>query len=576
MSGDGAAERPGRRHDLWDEDEPGSSSTPGTDEAADGRAARHARRRRRAWPWWVIALAALLVLLLCAGGAFFAFGGDDETASGCGDEPLRVAAAPEIADALDTALTKVEKSEDCADFDVAATDSAQAAKSINDGKAPDVWVPDSSTWIDAVNSDEAQDQWVQGKSIASSPVALATGSDQEKAASSVPSWGNLLREEGSLRMANPDVDTASRLAFHASRIGEPSQIGMDTGKRLIFLSRFAAPSVEKLMADYTSDPKKTEPFPASEQAIYTYNQEHEDAPPLHAVVPDKGTLSFDYPWMVNPELEGELRDAVDSAQAELGTLEVREALTKAGFRTSDGEQGPTIDGEEAAEFTELEPLSSSERVDAVDQWDTLRTDMRMLALIDVSGSMRRESPTPGLSRWEVTQGSLENGLKILPDGSQVGAWVFSSERKGDQDYEELSDVERLNASNGSQTHREELADLVADSESLIEGDTGLYDSVWASYQKMVEEYDPDYVNSVVVFTDGENDDPTGGLSLTQLLDKLDEAYDPEKPVRVVTIGMGEADPDALQRISDETGGTSYIAETPDDIERVFVQALLAR
>ena len=28
--------------------------------------------------------------------------------------------------------------------------------------------------------------------------------------------------------------------------------------------------------------------------------------------------------------------------------------------------------------------------------------------------------------------------------------------------------------------------------------------------------------------------------------------------------------------ADETGGTSYIAETPDDIERVFVQALLAR
>ena len=34
--------------------------------------------------------------------------------------------------------------------------------------------------------------------------------------------------------------------------------------------------------------------------------------------------------------------------------------------------------------------------------------------------------------------------------------------------------------------------------------------------------------------------------------------------------------DTLQKIADETGGTSYIAETPDDIERVFVQALLAR
>ena len=68
----------------------------------------------------------------------------------------------------------------------------------------------------------------------------------------------------------------------------------------------------------------------------------------------------------------------------------------------------------------------------------------------------------------------------------------------------------------------------------------------------------------------------GGLSLDQLLSELDSAKDPSRPVRIITIGMGEADPSALQQISAATGGTSYIANTPQDIERILVEALLAR
>ena len=93
---------------------------------------------------------------------------------------------------------------------------------------------------------------------------------------------------------------------------------------------------------------------------------------------------------------------------------------------------------------------------------------------------------------------------------------------------------------------------------------------------MVTEYDPDYVNSVVIMTDGKNDDPGGGLDLNQLLVRIKATSKGDRPVRVITIGMGEADPRALQAISKATGGTSYIANTPADIQRVFVQALLAR
>ena len=60
MSGEGA-DRPGRRHDLWDEDTPAASS--GGTATARPRGGRHGSSRR-GWPWWVILLAILLVLAM--------------------------------------------------------------------------------------------------------------------------------------------------------------------------------------------------------------------------------------------------------------------------------------------------------------------------------------------------------------------------------------------------------------------------------------------------------------------------------------------------------------------------------
>lgn len=578
-----AEDRPGRRRDLWDEDDSTSSSakqttsegSPQDEPAAEVRTRRslHRERRGRRLPWWIVLVAIVLVALLCLGGAWAFLGGDESSSATCEDS-INVSAAPEIADPLEKALAKVKG--ECTDFRVTAAAASTVAKNINEGMAPDVWVPDSSTWIDAIDQDKTPGQWLEGQSIASSPIVMAAGSETEGAPTQASNWTRIINDKGDLQMANPDVDTASRLAFHASRVGQPGRIGLQTGERLIFLSRFAAPSVNKLFEDYANEPKKNKPFPASEQEIATFNEEHDDVPPLRAVMPEDGTLSLDYPWITNPELKDEALDAADKARTELGTIDVRTSLTAAGFRDANGQGGPTVAGQEAAPVEELEAPGRSERIALVEQWDIMRTDMRMLAVIDVSGSMQWSSPTPGMSRWDVTQGALITGTGLLPAGSEVGAWIFSSDRKNGKDYQQVAPVKAMNSEGESGTHRDDLTQLVEDGDKWLGGDTALYDSIWAAHQKMVKEYDPEYVNSIVVFTDGENDDPNGGLSLKQLLNKLDDSYDAQRPVRVITIGMGEADPSALQKIADETGGTSYIAETPDDIERVFVEALLAR
>lgn len=563
---------------------------------SEKRPHRASHRRPRRLRWVLLAIATVVVLAL-GGGAASQFGEQQDQASDCLDEPIRVAAAPEIAPTVARVLEAAE--DECVSFEVTERGPASTAEAIGLGDAPDVWIPTSSTWLDAVEQPQSQDpstdgssdegssedssatddgteEWTAGPSIAKSPVVLAAGSTMADRPNAVSSWADYVDGDRPLRMANPESDTASRLAFHGSRVASKADMGLQLGGRLIFMSRFAAPSMNQLLDDYRADPVDSQPFPASEQQVFAFNTEHPAEPELDALMPRDGTLVFDYPWITRPDLDRAQFAAAERGRVLFGQAETRATLSEAGFRTADGQGGPELNGKRPATLTELTPLDRDERLEAVARWEILRTDMRMLALVDVSGSVLWPSPTPGLSRFDVITGALAQGVRILPAGSQVGGWIFSTDQDGEIPYRELAPVRRLDAAEGSGTHRDELADLIEQASTFIAGDTALNDSVWAAYQHMQEEYDPDYVNSVVLFTDGVNDNPRGGLSLEELLEKIEAAKDPERPVVVVTVGSGEADADALRQIAEATDGTSYIAETPDDITRVFIEALLAR
>jgi hypothetical protein len=137
-------------------------------------------------------------------------------------------------------------------------------------------------------------------------------------------------------------------------------------------------------------------------------------------------------------------------------------------------------------------------------------------------------------------------------------------------------MRRLDTSVGSIDQREVLRRIITTTKPNPKGDTGLYDSTLAAFRQANKNWSSGYVNSVVVMTDGVNDDSTGGIDLNGLLAALKREYNKDRPVRIVTIGMGEADTRALQLIAKATGATSYLANTPEDIETVLVKALLAR
>lgn len=211
----------------------------------------------------------------------------------------------------------------------------------------------------------------------------------------------------------------------------------------------------------------------------------------------------------------------------------------------------------------------------VGAWQLLSRPSRTLAVIDVSGSMQYAAGDS--SRMGLAVEAAQEGQQLFPDDSALGLWAFSVELgKNGKDYLPLVPIRPLGQEVDGTTQRALVQKATA---SLVErtgGGTGLYDSVLAAYREVQKGYDPDAVNSVIVLTDGENEDPDS-MSLNDLLDTLESEANPDKPVVIIAIGITEdADESALEAMAHVTGGNSYVALEPDDISNVFVQALASR
>ena len=105
------------------------------------------------------------------------------------------------------------------------------------------------------------------------------------------------------------------------------------------------------------------------------------------------------------------------------------------------------------------------------------------------------------------------------------------------------------------------------------GATGLYDTALAAYLESQKAWEAGRINLVVLMTDGKNEDKDG-LTRPQLLQRLQAAVRPDRPVQIVTIAYGQdADIGALQDISRVTGGRTFVSRNPADVEKVFLAAL---
>jgi Ca-activated chloride channel family protein len=529
----------------------------------------------------------------------------------CGDQiQLSIAAAPDIEPAVRAMAagwsgTKPRVNGRCVAVAVTPADPADIAAAVADqhhgtlagvGRAngdvrvPTVWIPDSSIWLQRLRA--VRQEWVpaDAPSVARSPVVLAM--PQPAAAtlgwpSKKLSWADLLAKlsgGGRLKpgIVDPNRDATSlsgllALGAAATAAGSTGQQATVAGLRALATGRAALRA--DLLArfprggDAGSLASSLSAAPLAEQAVIAYNDGQPQVP-LAPVYLEPAPIGLDYPYVVLP---GASRDDDAAARAVLITLAgdaYRDSLARQGLRAADGTAG--------AGFADLKgaPVKASLTGQAPDpatidkllaNWNTLTAPGRMLAIIDVSGSMATPVPTAGnATREQVAVEAARRGLNLLDDTWAVGLWIFSTKLDSGNDWQQLVPIGPLSS------QRPNLLaglDLVR---TKTNGGTGLYNTVLAGYKAVQATWDPSRVNSVVLFTDDRNEDAPG-LTLDQLVAELTKIKDPARPVVVVALGIGNQVSEAeLRSITDAIGGATFLAPDASQVGDTFLKALALR
>ncbi|MGY1615328.1 VWA domain-containing protein [Geodermatophilus sp. SYSU D00691] len=535
---------------------------------------------RRVHPRAVVAAAAVLVLL--AGGIVWwvvASGGDD---AACAEQPVRVTVAPEVGDLARELLADTQTLPDggCA---VAEVDTQEPLETVADlgalegGALPQVWVPDSSLWL--ARAPEGAPLEPTGN-LASSPVVLATGSSVAGwlgAPDTPPTWAEALSAGHPITVPDLARSAEGISALGAVRAGLGGGEDADNAivQAVLAASRGPALSVQDALAAGAAGDPQAPLVPVSEQEVWAVNSTAGDSE-LAVVYPSDGSPALDYPVLrVGASGDGDAA-AVDAVLDRLGGATAHDRAREAGFRAPDGAApaAATDNGlqEAAPAAVALDPAGVRALLGRL---SSLTAPSRILAVFDVSTSM--EAPVGDGTRATLARDAAKSALTLVPDTSAIGLWTFAFQLEGEQDYRELVPTRRLDADAEGRPQRDVLDDqLDTIPDSLTPGGTGLYDTVLASVRAAQADYNPDAVNSVLIVTDGTNEDDQS-IALEELLDTLTAEADPDRPVKVIGVALGpDADLDVLQQIADATGGAAYSAEDPEDLQSVLFDALRQR
>lgn len=206
-------------------------------------------------------------------------------------------------------------------------------------------------------------------------------------------------------------------------------------------------------------------------------------------------------------------------------------LTGAGF-TTEAAAGSLAAADTAATNAVLAPLTAP------------ATPRAATVLLDVSASMT-QTDGDGTRLSNVTD-ALSEQLATSPDDSEVGLWLYSRGLDGSRPY-------RVAVATGPLSQTRDRIDSALD--AIRAGTaTSTYPSVITAYDTAVSEYVPGRTNSILLVTDGPNDDYS--LTSAEFLRAIAAASDSARPVRVDVIAVGEnSDAATLRRLADQTGGT---------------------
>jgi hypothetical protein len=184
-----------------------------------------------------------------------------------------------------------------------------------------------------------------------------------------------------------------------------------------------------------------------------------------------------------------------------------------------------------------------------------RPDVRVV--IDISGSMKQNDPL------NLRIPALNMLIGLLPEGSRAGIWTFAEQ------------VNMLVPHAIVDAQWRNMARLRAGRVNSV----GLYTNIGSALEKATYDLARDasgYRRSVILLTDGLVDidrDPEVNLAerkrvLAHILPDIMAAHIPVHSIAL----SGKADAEALRELSLSTGGLFAVAESADDLAKIFLKA----
>lgn len=515
-------------------------------------------------------LASAVAVVLTLAGTFLVV---NTYLSGCTPAgKVTVAADPSIEPVLDRLVRDADPQDlECADVNVTAVDPAQQLAAMGSGKAPPaIWIPDSTMWLVRLGQATGLPVDVVAESTATTPTVVV---GQEGSLPEVGSWLDVLKLDN-LGLGDPLSSAVSSAPIVASLAENTAQ---QQDPKVVAAAMVPLAQAQLSTAPVTNQGERIDHVRSNggvaivtEQAVASRH-----ALGVTATVPANGSVFLNFPVAATEPTSGDhdrARTVAKAISRLLGSADGQRALSSAGFRSPAGAELSNDRG--VGKVASITVSDQSAVSAALKKYALLALPTRALAVEDVSGSMAFDAG--GRSRMALTIKASETGISLFPDNSQVGLWSFSTQLDGDKDYKPILPIRRLNEDVDGTPHRKRLTEAIGDLKPKANGSTGLYDTTLAAFREVKKTYDPHAINSVIMLTDGANEDP-GSISLEDLIKALKKEQDPTRPVVIITIGITEdADAKVLKEISAATGGTSYVARDPADIPSVFITALQNR
>ncbi|WP_194250768.1 VWA domain-containing protein [Nocardia brasiliensis] len=526
----------------------------------------------------VLAVVAIVLLIAGVFGWFQlrdrAADEDSAAAAACvsGDATLYVTVDPDIAPQVRAAAdrynaTRPKVRDHCAQVSVTTQPSASVVAAFTSGKPwdqnlgpqPVLWIPDSSRSIEAMRVPGL----IEGTPapIAQSPIVLAVPDELRGALEEAKtSWSDLPRLQqgsladiglsgwGGLRMALPpgDATLAAAVAVGSAVSGADPLTDQtaQSGQVISAISGLAAeaPEVPDTAAAFTA--LAGAPKDAAVHAVATTEQQVKSQPGLAVYRPTGAAPVADHPaaLMSGPWVD-KTQNLIGGLFADfLRTPESANTFAAAGFTPAPPTAAP------APSRAVLDKVAATLANPVLGVQSTV--------LVDVSASM---SNTDGsTTRLANVLAALNSTMTVMPPDFGLGIWTFGKNLDDTKPYKvqaataPLTDAQRTKISNA----------LSAVKATDVRPDQA-YPALIAAYKNAVAEYAAGRTNSILLITDGPDDDSS--VTGAKLAADIAAAIDKTHPVRVDIIVIGGPGTETLKSISEQTGGTYTRLATSDDL-----------